>query len=84
METILARTPQQIGNHIRRCRKKQKMSQTQLSKITGIPQSTISEVESAQRASRLDTVLALLAALGLELRISDRTTGTEADLEDLF
>jgi HTH-type transcriptional regulator/antitoxin HipB len=80
----LARTPQQIGNLVRRARKKRGLSQTQLGDRTGVRQETISLIETGNPAARLETILAVLAALDLEFRIVPRSKGTAAELEDIF
>ena len=82
--TDLARTPQQIGNLIRRARKKSKQSQTQLAGQAGVRQETISLLESGNPAARLETLLAVLAALDLEFRIAPRGKTNPADIEDIF
>jgi len=68
----LARSPEQIGNTIRRTRKKQGMSQSELGKKSGLRQETISLLENGNPAAKLETILAVLSALGLEFQISDK------------
>lgn len=80
----LARTPKQLGNLIRRSRKKRGLSQTQLGDKAGLRQETISLIETGHPAAKLDTILAILAALDLELRIVPRSKGAAADIEDIF
>lgn len=82
--TDLARTPQQIGNLVRRARKKRGLSQTQLAERVGVRQETISLIETGNPAARLETILAVLAALGLEFRIAARGKTSSADIEDIF
>jgi len=80
----LARTPQQIGNLVRRARKKRGFSQTQLAEQAGVRQETISLIETGNPAARLETILAVLAALDLEFRIVARSKASPADIEDIF
>lgn len=80
----LARTPKQIGNSVRRARKKLGLSQKQLGDKTGIRQGTISLIENGSPAPRVDTLLSILAALELELRIAPRTKKQSAYIEDLI
>ncbi len=68
----LARSPEQIGNAIRRARKKAGMSQSELGAKTGLRQGTISQIEKGHPAAKLETILAIIAALDLELKISPR------------
>lgn len=80
----LARDPKQIGNLIRRARKRQGLSQTQLGNTTGLRQETISLIETGNPAARLETILGVLAALDLEFRIVPRSKGRPADIEEMF
>ncbi|WP_067218675.1 helix-turn-helix domain-containing protein [Stappia indica] len=82
----LARSPKQIGSIIRRVRKKRGLSQMELSERTGLRQGTISLIETGNPAARIETLLAILAALDLDFRISTREPGPSHtdDLEDLF
>jgi len=72
----LARTPGQIGNVVRRIRKGQRLTQAQLGEKAGLRQETISLIETGNPATRLATILAVLAALDLEFRIAKRSKGT--------
>lgn len=75
----LARTPKQLGNAIRNARRALGWSQTELGLKAGLRQETISLIETGNAATRLDTLLAVLAALGLELRVAPRSlTGDPA------
>ena len=71
--TDLARTPKQIGNLVRRARRKRGLSQTQLGDEAGLRQETISLIETGNPAAKLETILAVLAALELEFRIMPRS-----------
>lgn len=71
----LARDPKQIGNLIRRIRKRQALSQKNLGDKAGLRQETISLIENGNRATKIETILAVLAALDLELRIAPRSKG---------
>jgi len=68
----LARSPEQLGNAIRRARKKRGMSQSDLGEKAGLRQETISLIENGNPAAKLETILAILSVLGLELQISSR------------
>ena len=69
----LARTPKQLGTTIRRVRKRLGLSQSELGQRVGLRQETISLIETGNPATRLDTLLAVLAALDLEFRIAVRS-----------
>lgn len=72
----LARDPKQIGNQIRRSRKRQGLSQAALGAKAGLRQETISLIESGNSAANIQTILAILSALDLELRIAPRSKGS--------
>jgi HTH-type transcriptional regulator/antitoxin HipB len=72
----LARDPKQIGNSIRRARKRREMSQKELGAKTGLRQETISLIENGNPAARIETLLTVLAALDLEFQIGPRSQGT--------
>lgn len=80
----LARDPRQIGNLIRRVRKKQGLSQTRLGEKAGLRQETISLIETGNPSTTLETILSLLAALDLEFRVVPRSKGRAADIEEIF
>lgn len=79
----LARTPGQLGNLLRRARKGLGLSQAALGDKAGLRQETISLIETGNAATRLETLLAVLAALDLELRIGPRSRSIR-DIEDIF
>ena len=71
----LARDPKQIGNLIRRARKRQAISQGALGRKAGLRQETISLIENGNSAAKIETILAVLSALDLELRVAARPKG---------
>lgn len=80
----LARSPRQLGNIVRRARKKIGLTQTELGALVGCRQETISLIESGNAATRIDTLLAVLAGLDLEIKIAPRSKGAPTDIEDIF
>lgn len=82
--TELARTPKQIGNLIRSARKRRGLNQTQLGDKAGLRQETISLMEAGNPAAKLETILAVLSALELELQVAPRSKGAPSDIEDIF
>lgn len=70
----LARSPEQIGNAIRRARKKAGMSQSELGERAGLRQATISQIEKGHPAAKMETILGILSALNLEFQIGPRTS----------
>ena len=69
----LARDSKQIGNIIRRARKKQGLTQSQLGDKAGLRQATVSQIESGRPSARIETLLQLFAALDLELCVTERS-----------
>ena len=80
----LARTPRQIGTLIRRAHKKHGWNQGELADKAGLRQATISLIETGHDAAKLDTLLRVIAALDLELKISARRKSSPADIEGLL
>lgn len=80
----LARDPRQIGNLVRRARKRQGLSQAALGDKAGLRQETISLIETGHPAAKLQTILSILAALDLEFWIVPRSKARAADIEEIF
>lgn len=80
----LARTQRQLGTIIQRVRKRRGWTQTQLAEQAGLRQATISIIERGTKPAKLDSILSVLAALDLDIRIGTRTKGREQDIESLF
>lgn len=80
----LARDPKQIGNLVRRARKKHALSQKQLGEKAGLRQETVSLIETGNPSTRIETLLAVLASLDLEFQIAPRSQGWDRDIEDHF
>lgn len=80
----LARTPQQLGAIIRRARKRRNWTQTDLANGAGLRQQAVSLIESGRQSGKIDTILAILAALELELHVAPRTRTDPSDIEGLF
>jgi HTH-type transcriptional regulator/antitoxin HipB len=69
----LARDPKQIGNLIRRARKRRNLSQKAFGARVGLRQETISLIENGNTATKIETLLSVLAALDLEFQIAPRS-----------
>lgn len=78
----IARTPKQLGDAIRRQRRKLGLSQTGIRAKTRLRQATISAVENGAPGTQLGTLCDMLAALDLEFVIRTRTK--PAEIEDIF
>ena len=80
----IARTPKQIGDAIRRQRRKLGLNQTGVGDKTKLRQATISAVESGALGTQLGTLCDILAALDREFVIRPRTKAKPAEIEDIF
>lgn len=80
----LARDEKQIGSIIRRRRKQLKLSQSQLGEKSGVRQAFVSIVESGNPATKIKTILSILAALDLEFQIQERSNADSFNIEDIF
>ncbi len=80
----IARTVKQVGDAIRRRRRRLGLNQTSLGDRTKLRQATISAVEAGSPGTQLGTLCDILAALDLELVIQSRTKAKPAEIEDIF
>ena len=78
------RIPRDLGHAIRQARREKNLTQADLATRSGVWQETISKVEAGRGGTKLDTILALLAALDLELLVRTRSTGTASDFDNIF
>jgi HTH-type transcriptional regulator / antitoxin HipB len=81
---ILIRSPKMLGNAIQRKRKALKLSQAQLGAMVGLHQSAISLIEKGHDPLKLDTLLAIITALDLDLIVAQRTKPSVQDIVDLY
>lgn len=79
----LARSPQHVGQLIRKRRRTLKLTQAELAKKVGSYQKTISKLESGEPGIKLQTLFDVLAALDLEI-VMQRRSGSRVRIEDLF
>lgn len=82
--TPSVRNPSQIGVIIRRERRARGLTQAQLGDLIGRRQATISKLEKGDAGIQLGTLFDVLAALNLEVRITSRATGSQANIESVF
>lgn len=68
----LLSVPSQVGIVLRAARKNAKLSQKELAAKLGLSQNRMSELETDPGSMRVDQLLAVLAALGLELQVQTR------------
>lgn len=80
---ILLRLPNQMGAALRRARRLNGLSQAELAELTRLRQATISNVESGDTDTQLDTIFRLLSALDLEIIVRTRTKAGPDDFMKL-
>lgn len=79
----IARTTRQIGDAIRRYRRRAKLSQLELGHKVHLRQATISSLENGEPGVGLRTLIDVVTALNLELVIRDRSSANKA-IEEIF
>ena len=82
MEQI-ARTSTQIGAAIRRRRRRLSLRQGDVGSRTNLRQATISALENGEPGTQLRTLVNVIAALGLEMVIRERSKAADV-IEDLY
>ncbi|MFV1577460.1 helix-turn-helix domain-containing protein [Phaeobacter sp. JH20_37] len=78
------RIPRDLGHAVRQARREKSWTQSDLATRSGVWQETISKVEAGRGGTKLDTILALLAALDLELLARTRSKGSASDFDNIF
>lgn len=73
---MIIRNEKQLGDLIRTARRKKGWRQINLARKASTTQKAISNLETGAFSSRLDTVLKVLAALDLDLTVTDRQPAT--------
>lgn len=81
---MLVREAKTLGNELRRERNRQHLTQKQLAERAGLRQATISAVEGGKPRTELRVVFDIMAALGLQLTLSSRSSGDSPRIEDIF
>lgn len=81
--THLARSPKDIGAIVRRLRKIQQLTQTELGNKTHMRQATISALENGEAGTQIKTLTDILAALDLEIVIQERSKAS-GEIADFF
>ncbi len=79
----IVRTSTQLGAVIRRQRHSLGLSQSELGARTVLRQATISAIENGAPGTRLQTLMDVMAAIGIEMVIRERSRA-ELKIEDLF
>ncbi len=73
-----------MGHAIRQVRKQKNLTQKQLASLSGVWQETISRTENGNSGTKLETVFDLMAALELEITVTERSKGASDAFEDIL
>ena len=84
MMSTITRDAKQLGAAFRRVRKHQGLSQAQLGEKAGLRQEMISLIETGNPGTGVDTILRVLAALKLDMVITERELHEPYDPEKIF
>lgn len=79
----IVRLPSQLGAIVQSERLRQAMTQSELASLAGTQQKTISAIENGREGTKLDTLLGVIASLGLDLQIVPRERDGKS-IEDVF
>ena len=71
--TQIVRNEKQLGAILRRMRKQEGLSQSELGERTDLRQATISKLEAGSPTAQIRTVMEILSALKLELVVRPRS-----------
>ncbi|MBI5529701.1 MAG: helix-turn-helix transcriptional regulator [Deltaproteobacteria bacterium] len=69
---------------IKAARTKRTLTQAELARLAGVPLRTYQRLESGDRGSRLDTVLRVLDALGLEISVAPKRRPSLDELKEVY
>jgi HTH-type transcriptional regulator/antitoxin HipB len=76
---LRAQNKEQLLKAIQRFRKNMNLTQTELSQKAGLPQSSVSKLESASREPTLTLIFKILSALGLEIVLRKKRKISKTD-----
>lgn len=79
----IVRLPSQLGAVIQTHRLGKSLTQTEFASLAGTQQKTISAIENGNQGTKLDTLISVIAVLGLDLQIVPRQNGS-ISIEDVF
>lgn len=80
----LARSPQQLGQLIKRARLARGLSQSELAQQAGMHQPMVSTIERGHPGASLGGIFELIAVLDLEISVRSRSKSSAADIANIF
>lgn len=76
---MLITTPEQLGMYLRDVRREKSKNQTEVGKMVGLKQTTVSKIERDPGSSTIDSLFRLLSSLNLELHLEDKARHHELE-----
>jgi HTH-type transcriptional regulator / antitoxin HipB len=70
-----AKTPAQLGDILRGYRRSKKLNQRTVGQFVGLPQNSVSVIETHTDTVSVERLFKLLSALGLEMLIAEKSSG---------
>jgi HTH-type transcriptional regulator/antitoxin HipB len=70
-------SPKELANHLKTRRDELGLSQAKLANKVGIKQTTVSSFELKPESTKIQTLFRMLAALNLEIQITDRNESSD-------
>ena len=80
----MARSPNQLGIAIQQERLMRGMSQSELARLVGTSQKTISKIENGNPATKIETIFVVMAALDMQMTLAPRAKNTSKNIGDIF
>ena len=80
----IARSPEQLGAHIKHIRQRRGLSQSQLADLAGTRQEMVSIIERGHDGAKISTLLDLLQALDVDLTLAARPKPAATEVLDIF
>jgi len=68
-------SPDSLATALKQARSRKGLTQQETAQLVGIKQATVSAFENHPEKCRMETLFKLMAALGLELQVSERDQG---------
>lgn len=72
MDNLILQIPSQLGAHLRALRRARKMTQSDLASRLGVTQARVAAIEANPAAVSFGQLMALLAALGVDIALRPR------------
>jgi HTH-type transcriptional regulator / antitoxin HipB len=69
---IFVRAPEQLGQALRRWRRKKNLTQHEVAEKAGLTQKTVSQIENGSQAAEIKTIFLICSAMNLELTVRER------------